>query len=151
MHSESVPDLHAGFSGLSIPLQRGLRGSRFQPAPFFRSLGLRERPSYSCAPSRPRAISGNWNVRERRPCEVGAIKVRLAEQPRAVLDSVNAFHPMGRHGEPEDVVEAVLFLASEKNTQKRLREPRRSGGTSVSLLMPQYAHRRKGRRGEGIG
>jgi NAD(P)-dependent dehydrogenase (short-subunit alcohol dehydrogenase family) len=36
------------------------------------------------------------------------------EQARSVLDSVNAFHPMGRHGQPEDVVEAVLFLASEK-------------------------------------
>ena len=36
------------------------------------------------------------------------------EQARAVLDSVNAFHPIGRHGQPEDVVEAVLFLASEK-------------------------------------
>jgi len=36
------------------------------------------------------------------------------KQARAVLDSVNAFHPMGRHGQPEDVVEAVLFLASEK-------------------------------------
>jgi NAD(P)-dependent dehydrogenase (short-subunit alcohol dehydrogenase family) len=31
-----------------------------------------------------------------------------------VLKSVNAFHPLGRHGQPEDVVEAVLFLASEK-------------------------------------
>ena len=36
------------------------------------------------------------------------------EEARAVLDSVNDFHPMGRHGQPEDVVEAVLFLASEK-------------------------------------
>jgi NAD(P)-dependent dehydrogenase (short-subunit alcohol dehydrogenase family) len=36
------------------------------------------------------------------------------EEARAVLDSVNAFHPRGRHGQPEDVVEAVLFLASEK-------------------------------------
>jgi NAD(P)-dependent dehydrogenase (short-subunit alcohol dehydrogenase family) len=36
------------------------------------------------------------------------------EEARAVLDSVNAFHPMGRHGQPEDVVEAILFLASEK-------------------------------------
>ena len=34
------------------------------------------------------------------------------EQARAVLDSVNAFHPLGRHGQPEDVVEAILFLAS---------------------------------------
>ena len=30
---------------------------------------------------------------------------------RAVLDSVNAFHPLGRHGQPADVVEAILFLA----------------------------------------
>lgn len=36
------------------------------------------------------------------------------EQARAVLDSVNAFHPLGRHGQPGDVVEAVLFLASGK-------------------------------------
>ena len=30
---------------------------------------------------------------------------------REVLDSVNAFHPLGRHGRPSDVVEAILFLA----------------------------------------
>ncbi len=34
------------------------------------------------------------------------------EEARAVLDSVNGFHPLGRHGQPEDVVEAILFLAS---------------------------------------
>jgi NAD(P)-dependent dehydrogenase (short-subunit alcohol dehydrogenase family) len=37
-----------------------------------------------------------------------------AEQARSVLDSVNAFHPLGRHGRPDDVVEAILFLASER-------------------------------------
>ena len=31
-----------------------------------------------------------------------------------MLDSVNAFHPLGRHGQPEDVVEAILFLVGEK-------------------------------------
>ncbi len=36
------------------------------------------------------------------------------EEARAALDSVNAFHPLGRHGQPEDVVEAILFLASER-------------------------------------
>lgn len=36
------------------------------------------------------------------------------EEARAVLDSVNGFHPLGRHGQPEDVVEAILFLASER-------------------------------------
>jgi NAD(P)-dependent dehydrogenase (short-subunit alcohol dehydrogenase family) len=34
------------------------------------------------------------------------------DEARAVLDSVSAFHPLGRHGRPEDVVEAVAFLAS---------------------------------------
>jgi NAD(P)-dependent dehydrogenase (short-subunit alcohol dehydrogenase family) len=34
------------------------------------------------------------------------------EEARQVLDSVNAFQPLGRHGQPEDVVEAILFLAS---------------------------------------
>jgi NAD(P)-dependent dehydrogenase (short-subunit alcohol dehydrogenase family) len=37
-----------------------------------------------------------------------------AEQARSVLDSVNAFHPLGRHGQPADVVEAILFLASAR-------------------------------------
>ena len=34
-----------------------------------------------------------------------------AGEARAVLDSVNGFHPLGRHGYPRDVVEAILFLA----------------------------------------
>ena len=34
------------------------------------------------------------------------------DEAEAVLESVNAFHPLGRHGQPEDVVEAILFLAS---------------------------------------
>src|SRR5215218_4571617 len=33
------------------------------------------------------------------------------EAARDVLDSVNAFHPLGRHGVPGDVVEAIIFLA----------------------------------------
>src|SRR3954464_62341 len=36
-----------------------------------------------------------------------------ADTARDVLDSVNAFHPLGRHGVPADVVEAVLFLAGD--------------------------------------
>jgi NAD(P)-dependent dehydrogenase (short-subunit alcohol dehydrogenase family) len=35
------------------------------------------------------------------------------EQAREVLDSVDGFHPLGRRGQPGDVVEAVLFLASQ--------------------------------------
>jgi NAD(P)-dependent dehydrogenase (short-subunit alcohol dehydrogenase family) len=37
-----------------------------------------------------------------------------ADQARAVLDSVNGFHPLGRHGYPRDVVEAILFLAGDR-------------------------------------
>jgi NAD(P)-dependent dehydrogenase (short-subunit alcohol dehydrogenase family) len=37
-----------------------------------------------------------------------------ADEARATLDSVNAFHPLGRHGHPADVVEAILFLASDR-------------------------------------
>jgi len=33
------------------------------------------------------------------------------EEAQAVLDAVDGFHPLGRRGQPEDVVEAVLFLA----------------------------------------
>jgi NAD(P)-dependent dehydrogenase (short-subunit alcohol dehydrogenase family) len=36
------------------------------------------------------------------------------DEARDVLDSVNAFHPLGRHGVPADVVEAILFLASDR-------------------------------------
>jgi NAD(P)-dependent dehydrogenase (short-subunit alcohol dehydrogenase family) len=36
------------------------------------------------------------------------------EQAREVLDSVNDFHPLGRHGYPDDVIEAIVFLASER-------------------------------------
>jgi len=35
------------------------------------------------------------------------------DQAREVLDSVNAFHPLGRHGQPEDVAEAIVFLAGD--------------------------------------
>ena len=34
-----------------------------------------------------------------------------AEQAQAVLESVSPFHPLGRRGQPEDVVGAILFLA----------------------------------------
>jgi NAD(P)-dependent dehydrogenase (short-subunit alcohol dehydrogenase family) len=33
------------------------------------------------------------------------------DEAKEVLASVNAFHPLGRHGTPEDVVEAIVFLA----------------------------------------
>jgi NAD(P)-dependent dehydrogenase (short-subunit alcohol dehydrogenase family) len=38
------------------------------------------------------------------------------EQARSVLRSVNAFHPLGRHGLPTDVVEAILFYAGDRSS-----------------------------------
>jgi NAD(P)-dependent dehydrogenase (short-subunit alcohol dehydrogenase family) len=35
------------------------------------------------------------------------------EEAQAVLDSVDGFHPLGRRGQPDDVVEAILFLAGD--------------------------------------
>jgi NAD(P)-dependent dehydrogenase (short-subunit alcohol dehydrogenase family) len=42
------------------------------------------------------------------------VRFMSPEEARDVLDSVNAFHPLGRHGEPGDVVEAILFYASDR-------------------------------------
>ena len=37
-----------------------------------------------------------------------------AEQVSKVLPTFDAFHPLGRNGQPKDVAEAILFLASEQ-------------------------------------
>lgn len=37
-----------------------------------------------------------------------------AEEVSRVLPSFNAFHPLGRNGQPRDVAEAILFLASDQ-------------------------------------
>ncbi|NET70521.1 MAG: SDR family oxidoreductase [Sphaerospermopsis sp. SIO1G2] len=37
-----------------------------------------------------------------------------AEQVEEVLPSFNSFHPLGRNGQPQDVVEAILYLASDR-------------------------------------
>lgn len=36
------------------------------------------------------------------------------EQVKQVLPSFNAFQPLGRNGQPQDIAEAILFLASER-------------------------------------
>jgi NAD(P)-dependent dehydrogenase (short-subunit alcohol dehydrogenase family) len=35
------------------------------------------------------------------------------QEARGVLESLHSFHPLGRHGYPSDVVEAILFLAGD--------------------------------------
>ena len=36
------------------------------------------------------------------------------EQVAQVLPTFNAFHPLGRNGQPDDAAEALLFLASDQ-------------------------------------
>lgn len=38
------------------------------------------------------------------------------EQVRSVLPTFNTFHPLGRNGQPGDIAESILFLASEQSS-----------------------------------
>src|SRR3954453_13163795 len=81
--------------------------------------------AYSAAQAGRHALTKNLAI-ELAPHEIRVNTVALAfvetpayerfmspEEAQQVLDSVNAFHPLGRHGRPEDVVEAILFYASD--------------------------------------
>src|SRR5690606_36744937 len=39
-----------------------------------------------------------------------------SDDPQALIDQCNAAHPIGRFGQPEEVAEAVLFLACERSS-----------------------------------
>jgi NAD(P)-dependent dehydrogenase (short-subunit alcohol dehydrogenase family) len=82
--------------------------------------------AYSAAQAGRHALTKNLAI-ELAPANVRVNTVALAfvatpayerfmtpEQARDVLESVHAFHPLGRHGYPTDVVEAILFLAGDR-------------------------------------
>jgi NAD(P)-dependent dehydrogenase (short-subunit alcohol dehydrogenase family) len=79
--------------------------------------------AYSAAQAGRHALTKNLAI-ELAPHDIRVNTVALAfvetpayerfmtrEQAQAVLASVNAFHPLGRHGVPADVVEAILFYS----------------------------------------
>jgi NAD(P)-dependent dehydrogenase (short-subunit alcohol dehydrogenase family) len=81
--------------------------------------------AYSAAQAGRHALTKNLAV-ELAPhaIRVNAVALAFVETPayerfmspaeaREVLDSVNGFHPLGRRGQPEDIVEAILFYASD--------------------------------------
>jgi NAD(P)-dependent dehydrogenase (short-subunit alcohol dehydrogenase family) len=83
--------------------------------------------AYSAAQAGRHALTKNLAI-ELAPAGVRVNTVALAfvETPayerfltpteaQAVLESVNAFHPLGRHGMPGDVVEAILFYAGDRS------------------------------------
>jgi NAD(P)-dependent dehydrogenase (short-subunit alcohol dehydrogenase family) len=82
--------------------------------------------AYSAAQAGRHALTKNLAIElAAHAIRVNAVALAFVETPayerfmapdeaRGVLDSVNAFHPLGRHGQPQDVVEAILFYASER-------------------------------------
>jgi NAD(P)-dependent dehydrogenase (short-subunit alcohol dehydrogenase family) len=82
--------------------------------------------AYSAAQAGRHALTKNLAI-ELAPANIRVNTIALAfvetlayqrfmtpDQARDVLESVNGFHPLGRHGYPADVVEAILFLASDR-------------------------------------
>jgi NAD(P)-dependent dehydrogenase (short-subunit alcohol dehydrogenase family) len=60
---------------------------------------------------RTRSASPRWHRRWSRP---PVFNTFLSDQQvKEVLPTFNAFHPLGRNGQPRDVAEAILFLASD--------------------------------------
>ena len=81
--------------------------------------------AYSAAQAGRHALTKNLAI-ELAPHDIRVNTVALAfvetpayerfmspEEAQQVLDAVNSFHPLGRRGQPEDVVEAILFYASD--------------------------------------
>src|SRR5262249_39222106 len=124
------PTFYASQAAARSMVERGRGGAivnvRARSAPA--AVGATPTSAYSSAQAGRHALTKNLAI-ELAPHEIRVNTVALAfvetpayerfmtpAQARDVLDSVNGFHPLGRHGYPGDVVEAILFLASDRAT-----------------------------------
>jgi NAD(P)-dependent dehydrogenase (short-subunit alcohol dehydrogenase family) len=90
------------------------------------AIGLTPSSAYSAAKSGVHALTRNLAIEFAKDrIRVNTVAPAVVETPvystfltpeqvAEVLPSFNAFHPLGRNGQPQDVVAAILFLASDE-------------------------------------
>jgi NAD(P)-dependent dehydrogenase (short-subunit alcohol dehydrogenase family) len=90
------------------------------------AIGATPSSAYSAAKAGVHALTRNLAIEfAKYKIRVNAVAPAVVETPvyesfltpdqiKEVLPSFDAFHPLGRNGQPTDVVEAILFLASER-------------------------------------
>ncbi len=88
------------------------------------AIGLTPSSAYSAAKAGVHALTRNLAIEFAKDrIRVNAVAPAVVETPvyntfiptdqvAGVLESFNAFHPLGRYGQPQDVTAAILFLAS---------------------------------------
>jgi NAD(P)-dependent dehydrogenase (short-subunit alcohol dehydrogenase family) len=91
------------------------------------AIGATPSSAYSAAKAGVHALTKNLAIEfAKEKIRVNAVAPAVVETPvyesflkpdqiETVLQSFNAFHPLGRNGQVSDIVEAILFLASEKS------------------------------------
>ena len=88
----------------------------------------------------PRAASASTRSRSRSSRRPPTSASCRREEAQEVLESVDGFHPLGRRGQPQDVVEAVLFLAGPDarldHRHDAARRRRRAGRPRAGAVQP---------------
>jgi len=90
------------------------------------AISLTPSSAYSAAKAGVHALTRNLAIEFAKDCiRVNTVAPAVVETPvyntfltreqvAEVLPTFNAFHPLGRNGQPQDVVAAILFLASDE-------------------------------------